>query len=53
VRSTGKEVFNFVHPEPFDSYEELPETTSLERMLKNRYLANDPIYVHAGLWPFE
>ena len=53
VRSTGKEVFNFIHPQPFNSYEELPENTSLERMLKNRYLADDPIYVHAGLCPFE
>ena len=52
VKSTGKEVFNFVHPQPFASYEELPETTSLERMLKNRYLAGDPIHLHAGLWPF-
>ena len=52
VKSTGKEVFQFVHPETFNSYEELPETTTLERMLKKRYLADDPIYVHSGLCPF-
>ena len=53
VKSTGKEVFQFVHPAPFDSYEELPENTTLERMLKKRYLADDPIYVHSGVWPFK
>ena len=53
VKSTGKEVFQFVHPAPFSTYEELPETTTLERMLKKRYLADDPIYVHSGLCPFE
>ena len=53
VKSTGKEVFQFIHPEPFDSYDELPENTSLERMLKKRYLEDDPIYVHAGLYPFD
>jgi len=52
VKSSGKEVFAFVHPKPFESYAELPENTSLERMLKTRYLANDPVYVHAGLCPF-
>lgn len=53
MKSTGREVFNFVHPKPFDSYEELPENTSLERMLKKRYLADDPIFVHAGLCLFS
>ena len=49
VRSNGKEVFSFVHPTPFASYAELPENTALERALKQRYLNNDPIFVHAGL----
>lgn len=53
VKSTGKEVFAFIHPKPFQSYEELPENTSLERMLKKRYLAGDPIYVHSGICPFQ
>ncbi len=52
VKSTGKEVFVFVHPQPFESYEDLPENTSLERMLKKRYLAGDPIYVHSGICLF-
>lgn len=53
VKSSGREVFSFVHPKPFERYEELPENTSLERMLKQRYLADDPVYVHAGLCPFQ
>ena len=53
VKSNGKEVFAFVHPKPFQSYEELPENTSLERMLKHRYLAGDPIYVYGGICPFD
>ena len=53
VKSSGKEVFFFVHPKPFERYEELPENTSLERMLKTRYLAGDPVYAYAGLCPFE
>lgn len=52
VKSTGQEVFSFVHPQPFESYEDLPETTSLERMLKRRYLNSDPVFVHAGICPF-
>ena len=48
VRSTGREVFSFVHPQPFESFEELPEGTSLERQIKRTYLEDAPIYVHAG-----
>lgn len=51
-KSTGKEVFNFVHPLPFSSFDELPERTTLERGLKRRYLENHPIYVYAGYFPF-
>lgn len=49
VNSTGQEVFVFVHPKPFEQYEELPENTSLEKALKNRYLKNLPIYAHLGV----
>lgn len=49
VKSTGKEVFVFVHPQPFEKYEDLPENTTLERALKKRYIENKPIYVHAGV----
>lgn len=51
--STGQEVFGFVHPAPFDSYEDLPENTSLERMLKERYINGNPVYVYSGICPFE
>lgn len=51
--SDGNEVFVFVHPTPFADYNELPENTSLERMLKQRYLNGDPIYRYAGLHEME
>ena len=52
-KSTGKEVFNFVHPQPFSDFSELPERTTLERGLKRRYLADNPIYIHAGYFPYN
>ncbi len=53
VKSTGQEVFLFVHQKPFENYEDLPENTSLMRGIKKRYLENRPIYVHAGIHLFE
>lgn len=52
VKSSGREILSFIHPAPFGSYEELPENTSLERMMKKRYLAGDPVYAHCGICPF-
>ena len=49
--ANGREVFTFVHPQPFSSYEELPENTTLMRGLKRRYLEGRPIYLYAGLIP--
>ena len=49
--ATGREVFTFVHPQPFATYEELPENTTLLRGLKRRYLAGRPIYLYAGVIP--
>lgn len=52
-KSDGNEVFVFVHPAPVTDYTELPERTSLERALKQRYLSKDPIYRYAGLHDLE
>ena len=49
VKSSGKEVFSFVYPFSFENYAALPETTSLMRNLKKRYIENNPIYVYAGI----
>lgn len=48
--STGKEIFSFVHPQPFEKYEDLPENTTLMRGLKACYLNEKPIYVYAGVY---
>lgn len=49
VKSTGKEIFVFILPEMPECAEDIPETTSLFRAVKKRYLKNDPIYVYAGV----
>lgn len=49
VKSTGKEIFVFILPETSERLEDIPETTSLFRAVKKRYLDNDPIYVYAGV----
>lgn len=53
IKSSGKEVFGFVFPRPIEKYEDIPESTTLERGLKKRYLESRPIYVYAGIHLFE
>jgi hypothetical protein len=48
--STGKELFFFVYPHPFERYEELPEHTSLFRSIKRTYLEGKPVYAYAGVF---
>lgn len=48
IKSAGKEVFGFVFPREFESYESLPEDTSLQRKLKAMYINGEFIYAHAG-----
>ena len=53
IKSMGDEVFGFVFPKPIERYEDIPETTSLYRGLKKRYLdENRPVYVYAGIHLF-
>lgn len=47
--SDNDDVFMFVFTEPFKSYEDLPETTSLMRALKQHYISGDYIYVCGGI----
>jgi len=47
--SDNDDIFMFVFTEPFNSYEELPETTSLMRALKKHYISGDYIYVCGGI----
>lgn len=49
VKSTGKEIFVFILKEQPSSPEDIPETTSLFRAVRKRYLKNEPIYVYAGV----
>jgi len=48
VKSAGKEVFSFVFTKNYESLEELPENTTLERALKQRYLNGEFVYCFAG-----
>ena len=48
IKSNGKELFGFAFPSGIQSYEELPEDTSLQRKLKKIYLDGEFIHAHAG-----
>ena len=48
IKSGGKELFGFAFPSGIDSYEDLPEDTSLQRKLKKLYLDGGFIHAHAG-----
>lgn len=51
IISGGKELFGNAFPSNFNSYEELPENTSLQRKLKALYLNGEFIHAHAGFVP--
>ena len=51
ISSGGKELFGFAFPSGIDSYEDLPEQTSLQRKLKALYLSGGFIHAHAGFVP--
>ena len=48
IKSAGNELFGFAFPKNFDSYESLPEDTSLQRKLKAMYINGEFIHAHAG-----
>lgn len=48
--SSGKAIFRFVYERHYDRLEDLPETTSLERALKQHYLAGKYIYEPGGFF---
>lgn len=47
--SGNDDVFMFVFTGKYEKYEDLPETTSLERALKAHYLAGEFIYICGGI----
>lgn len=47
--SSGDEAIYFVFGKRPKKLEELPETTTLTRSLKKRYLENNPVYAHLGI----
>lgn len=51
MKDSGKAVFSFVFIGKFDSYNDLPENTSLERALKKLYI--DGGYIHSYPGAFE
>jgi hypothetical protein len=50
AQSSGKAIFRFVFERQYDRLEDLPETTSLERALKQHYLAGNFIYEPGGFF---
>ncbi|MBR2633951.1 MAG: hypothetical protein IKD31_00035 [Clostridia bacterium] len=49
VKSAGKSVFSYVFPGKFESLEDLPENTSLQRALKKRFLGGGKVYETGGV----
>ena len=49
----GTDVFNFVFKLKFKEYADMPEDTSLQRSLKQHYLAGKYIYEYEGIIPAE
>lgn len=52
-KSDGHAVFGYVFPPKVERLEDLPETTSLERGLKELYLNGEYIYTLSGIRPFD
>ena len=50
VPTEGKDVFVFVFPKPFNTYDDLPETTSLQRGLKALYRSGGYLYEYGGVF---
>ncbi len=53
MKDTGMAVFNFVFIGKFESYNDLPENTSLERALKKLYLDGGFIHSYPGAFEIE
>ena len=51
IKSGGKELFGFAFPSNYDSYEALPENSSLQRKLKALYINGGYIHAHSGFIP--
>ncbi len=53
-KSAGKEIFSFVfRPKDAEDLSALPESTTLERGLKKKYLKGEFIYAYTGMLPFD
>ena len=50
-KSSETNIFGFVFPKIFNSYANLPEDTSLQRKLKERYLRGEFIHAFSGIVP--
>lgn len=52
-KDSGTAVFGFVFPKRYESYETLPEDTSLRRKLKQLYIDGGRIYAYSGIIAIE
>lgn len=50
IRTKGEDVLNFVFLLKFRTYADLPEDTSLQRALKQRYLREEYLYEYGGVF---
>lgn len=48
IHAKGEDVFNFVFKLKFTTYEDMPEDTSLQRAIKQRYLSGEYVYEYGG-----
>jgi len=48
IRAKGTDVFNFVFKLKFTTYEDMPEETSLQRAIKQKYLSGERVYECGG-----
>ena len=51
IPTQGDDVLNFVFLLKFTTYADLPEDTSLQRALKQRYLRGEYLYEYGGIFP--
>lgn len=52
-KDSGKAIFGFVFPKRYESYETLPENTSLQRKLKQLYIDGGYIHSYGGIVVIE
>lgn len=53
IKNMGMDIFGYVFPKDCTDFEKFPETTSLQRALKAKYLKGERAFAYTGIIPFE